>query len=87
MTGADDGGGMHACVPHVELSCELWCSVVRPGEVRCNYISLFKEKTIIVMGLADLNRLVAAVAQQRRVSPAHRYYATIVAMSHLPLLQ
>jgi hypothetical protein len=57
MTGADDGGGMHACVPHVELSCELWCSVVRPGEVRCNYISLFKEKTIIVMGLADLNRL------------------------------
>jgi hypothetical protein len=29
--------------PHVKLSYWLWWSVVRPNEVRCNYISLFKE--------------------------------------------
>jgi hypothetical protein len=54
VAGADGGGGLRwpepmveaACMhvwAHVELSCVMWCSVIRPGEVRCNCISLFKE--------------------------------------------
>jgi hypothetical protein len=44
VVGADGGGGLLwpelmvvaacMCGPHVKLSCGLWCSVVRPGEVR-----------------------------------------------------
>jgi hypothetical protein len=62
------------CGSHVVLPCGLWCSVIILDEVRCNYISFFKEKTIIVTDLADINRFIVAVDQQRQTSPACRYY-------------
>jgi hypothetical protein len=53
----DSGGGLRwlelmvqaACMrvwPPCQLSCGPWWSIVRPGEVRCNCISLFKEKIL-----------------------------------------
>jgi hypothetical protein len=49
----------------------------------------------MMTGFVDVNRPVAAIAQQRQASPAHRYCATTVVTGHLsvatvgygPLLQ
>jgi hypothetical protein len=44
------------CGPHVELSWGLWCSIVRPVEVRRGVIIFLYLKNTVGMGLIDVNR-------------------------------
>jgi hypothetical protein len=79
MAGADGGGGVHACVGPMSSS-RAGYGAPSSDPVRCNYISLFKEKIIVGTGLTNVNRFVAIVVQQRWVRPARRYCATTVVM-------
>jgi hypothetical protein len=59
VAGADDGSGMHTCVGPT-LSSRAEGSALSSDPISC--ISLFK-KTNVAMGLADISRCVATVAQ------------------------